>query len=500
MQLNIKAIELAIHDWFSSFSWAEFISPSLEKPWFFTEFGFLLLFGVFLILYSILSLNKTLRISSVIAFSLFFYYKSSGIFIAIFIALILSDFLFALMIKRNKVTWIRKLMLFVSVSFTLSFLLYFKYANFFIANYNYLSFHQIEAIDLFLPIGISFYTFQSMSYIIDVYRREIEPSRNLLDYAFYMTFFPHLVAGPIVRAKDFLPQIANPLKFDALLFNEGFLRISLGLLKKLVLADYLGKYVDLVHQSPGLFSAFENAVSAYAYTFQIYFDFSGYSDIAIGIALLLGYRLTENFNLPYRSIRLSEFWRKWHISLSSWLRDYIYIPLGGNRNGQLSMYLFLMITMLLGGFWHGADWKFVLWGMLHGLGLVFDKLLRWPFKGHWLLLKTAITAIFTFHFVAFCWIFFRAESMDFALIQLRQIGTDWHFNDAANFYLARPEWSWFFLTAVFVCFSPKRWSLKLWNLLLKVPVFAWFLVLLFVLQVIVQFRDETVQPFIYFQF
>jgi D-alanyl-lipoteichoic acid acyltransferase DltB (MBOAT superfamily) len=163
-----------------------------------------------------------------------------------------------------------------------------------------------------------------------------------------MTFFPHLVAGPIVRAKDFLPQISTPIKFDALLLNEGFLRICIGLLKKLLLADYLGKYVDLVHQSPSQFSAFENAISVYAYTFQIYFDFSGYSDIAIGIALLLGYRLTENFNLPYKSIRLSEFWRKWHISLSTWLRDYIYIPLGGNRKGRAFMHLFLMFTMLLG--------------------------------------------------------------------------------------------------------------------------------------------------------
>lgn len=500
MQLNTKAIELAFQNWVSSFSLAEFISPSLEKPWFFTEFSFLLLFGSFLILYSFLSLNKTLRISSVIAFSLFFYYKSSGVFIAIFIALILSDFVFALMIHRNTVNWVRKLMLFVSVSFTLSFLLYFKYANFFIANYNQLAFNKMEALDLFLPIGISFYTFQSMSYIIDVYRREIEPSRNVLDYAFYMTFFPHLVAGPIVRAKDFLPQISNPIKFDALLFNEGFLRISIGLLKKLLLADYLGKYVDLVHQSPGQFSAFENVISVYAYTFQIYFDFSGYSDIAIGIALLLGYRLTENFNLPYKSIRLSEFWRKWHISLSTWLRDYIYIPLGGNRKGQAPMYLFLLITMLLGGFWHGADWKFVLWGALHGLGLVFDKSLRWPFKGRWMLLKTVITAIFTFHFVAFCWIFFRAESMEFALMQIQRIGHVWQISDPANFYLARPEWSIFFLSSVVVCFAPKRWSLSLWNSMLKVPVFAWFLVLLTVLQLIVQFRDETVQPFIYFQF
>ena len=186
---------------------------------------------------------------------------------------------------------------------------------------------------LFLPIGISFYTFQSISYIVDVYQGKIKSSSNFVDYAFYMTFFPHLVAGPIVRAKDFLPQIVAPQIINAALYKESIMRITIGLIKKLFIADYLGKYVSLVHETPNGFSGFEHLISMYAYSFQIYFDFSGYSDIAIGLALLLGYRLKDNFDAPYLASNITVFWRKWHMSLSSWLKDYIYIPLGGSKKG-----------------------------------------------------------------------------------------------------------------------------------------------------------------------
>ena len=192
---------------------------------------------------------------------------------------------------------------------------------------------------------------------MDVYRKEIPPAKNFTDYVFYMTFFPHLVAGPIVRAKDFLPQIEKPQIIRLSLYKESLLRIIVGLLKKLFIADYLGKYVEIIHQGPDGFTGGENLLSMYAYSFQIYFDFSGYSDIAIGIALLLGYRLKENFDNPYGARNITSFWRKWHISLSLWLRDYIYIPLGGNRKGVFNTYLFLFITMLVGGLWHGADWR-----------------------------------------------------------------------------------------------------------------------------------------------
>ena len=285
------------------------------------------------------------------------------------------------------------------IAFNLSFLLYFKYANFFIENTNLLLLTHFEFVDLFLPIGISFYTFQSISYLVDVYRGQINASTNFLDYAFYMTFFPHLVAGPIVRASDFLGQVNHPTRPNALVFKESFVRILLGLIKKLFIADYLAKYVDMVFANPGFYAGVENLLAVFAYTFQIYFDFSGYSDIAIGLALLVGYRLKENFDNPYNSTNITVFWRKWHISLSSWLRDYVYIPLGGNRKGEFNTYLFLLTTMLIGGFWHGASWKFVFWGAAHGLALGFHKLIKDKIPDHWLL--SALGWLATFLFVSF---------------------------------------------------------------------------------------------------
>ena len=499
MQPIIEDIKNSLLNWFNSFSMEDIFKPSLEKPWFFTEYSFLLVFGLFLILYSFFSAAKLIRLALCIVFSLFFYFKSSGIFLILFLILIISDFSFGILIENAQKKQ-KKIYLAVATIFSLSFLLYFKYANFFIDNVNWITNGNISMLDLFLPIGISFYTFQSLSYLFDIYRGEIKASRNFLDYSFYMTFFPHLVAGPIVRAKDFIPSIHTPLNFDRELFKESFLRICIGLVKKLVIADYLAKFVDLVHEAPAQYSSFENTMSMYAYTFQIYFDFSGYSDIAIGIALMLGYRLKENFDSPYKAIRLSEFWRKWHISLSNWLRDYIYIPLGGNRKGALFTYLFLLITMLIGGLWHGADWKFIFWGGAHGIGLILDKLVVWPLQGKAIKIKKVLTGILVFHFVALCWIFFRASGIETAWSSLSQISLGFSFIDCLGFIQNRTEFMCFFCLAVVVCFLPETMKKLSFRYLLKLPAFAWIFILLICLQLIVQFKDNLVQPFIYFQF
>ena len=265
----------------------EFMLYSTKEPWFFTEFSFLFTFGIFLFFYALLFTQYALRKIYLIAFSLFFYYKSSGPFLALFVFQIVVDFLFARRIERSEGTS-KQIWMSVAVLFSLSFLLYFKYPNFILENTNWLLLTHFEPVDLFLPIGISFYTFQSISYIVDVYRGEIRSSKSFLDYAFYMTFFPHLVAGPIVRAKDFLGQINSPENLDARRYKESLFRIVTGLIKKLLIADYLGKYVDMVFENPAFYTGGENLLGALAYSFQIYFDFSGYSDIAIGLALLLG--------------------------------------------------------------------------------------------------------------------------------------------------------------------------------------------------------------------
>ena len=252
----------------------EFMLYSTKQPWFFTEFSFLFTFGVFLFFYAILFTQNALRKVYLIAFSLFFYYKSSGPFLGLFLFQIIIDYFFARKIERAEGN-AKQIWATIAVLFSLSFLLYFKYPNFLIENTNWLLLTHFESVDLFLPIGISFYTFQSISYMVDVYRGEIQASKNITDYAFYMTFFPHLVAGPIVRAKDFLNQVNSPESPDARRYKESLLRIILGLLKKLLIADYLGKYVDMVFENPSFYTGGENLLGAIAYSFQIYFDFSG---------------------------------------------------------------------------------------------------------------------------------------------------------------------------------------------------------------------------------
>ncbi len=475
----------------------EFMLYSTKEPWFFTEFSFLFSFGIFLFFYALLFTQNALRKIYVIAFSLFFYYKSSGPFLALFVFQIVVDFLFARKIERSEGTS-KQIWATIAVLFSLSFLLYFKYPNFILENTNWLLLTHFEPVNLFLPIGISFYTFQSISYIVDVYRGEIRSSKSFLDYAFYMTFFPHLVAGPIVRAKDFLGQINSPENLDARRYKESLFRIVTGLVKKLLIADYLGKYVDLVFDNPSFYSGGENLLGALAYSFQIYFDFSGYSDIAIGLALLLGYRLKENFENPYGSSNVTEFWRKWHISLSSWLRDYVYIPLGGNRKGTLNTYFFLLITMLVGGFWHGASWQFVCWGAAHGLALALHKAVHKHLpEGKWM---DFIGGIFTFSFVTFCWIFFRARDFDTAMLMLNQMATATSELDFRGFWFSRNELAILLGALLAWTIIPGNWKAKFFEWTFFVPSFFWFFVLLAALQLIIQFRDTLVQPFIYFQF
>jgi alginate O-acetyltransferase complex protein AlgI len=269
-----------------------------------------------------------------------------------------------------------------------------------------------------LPVGISFFTFQAISYTVDVKRGLIEPAR-LIDTAVYLSFFPHLVAGPIVRAREFLPQLARPRDPDSVAVSSGLLLIGMGLVKKVVIADYLGRMVvDPVFGVPQAYHAPDVMLAAYAYAAQIYCDFSGYTDIAIGLALLMGFVFPQNFNSPYRATGFRDFWRRWHMTLSRFLRDFLYIPLGGNRGSRLFTYRNLMITMVLGGLWHGAAWTFVIWGAFHGLGLVGERVLggrvRTPTWLRWLV---------TFHLVVLGWVIFRAQGIGEVWSFLSRLGS-----------------------------------------------------------------------------
>jgi D-alanyl-lipoteichoic acid acyltransferase DltB (MBOAT superfamily) len=346
------------------------------------------------------------------------------------------DFFIARALARIEHRAARNGLLFVSIAYYLGVLAVFKYWNFaadsIASAAMALGLHvHVTRLRLVLPFGISFFTFETMSYTIDVWRRELVPARRYLDYLLFVSFFPHLVAGPIVRPQQMLPQLAADPRIDAAAQARGLWRIATGLAKKIVIGDYLAQaIVNRAFATPERFTALEVLLAVYAYAIQIYADFSGYSDVAIGSAALFGYVLPENFDAPYLSRDLQEFWRRWHISLSSWLRDYLYKPLGGSRGSSLATYRNLMITMVLGGLWHGASWNFVLWGALHGGALAVTRMWqRWRARSAGVLeemrtsgvVAQALATIATFHFVCFAWIFFRAPTFDHALLAIRQI-------------------------------------------------------------------------------
>jgi len=325
----------------------------------------------------------------------------------------------------------RRLLLVLSLATNLGMLGFFKYADFFVESFVNLMADlglavSAQPLGIILPVGISFYTFQTMSYSIDIYRGRLEPTESLLDFALFVGFFPQLVAGPIVRARDFLAQLATD---DRTPIDTGrALRLILGgLFKKIVIADILAtELVDGVFANPGGATGLETLLAIYGYALQIYGDFSGYSDIAIGIALLLGFRFSDNFAQPYRALSLQDFWRRWHISLSSWLRDYLYIGLGGSRRGRARTMRNLLATMVLGGLWHGAGWTFVLWGALHGVGLVVERLV-WPEPNATVggRLGRAIRGLVTFHIVCVGWVFFRSVDLERAFEVFGALGGSW---------------------------------------------------------------------------
>ncbi|MFM7856698.1 MAG: MBOAT family O-acyltransferase, partial [Flammeovirgaceae bacterium] len=316
-----------------------------SEPMVFNSGFFLFLFSFFILGYALLQHSNRAKITYVTLFSIYFYYKSSGWYFLLLIATTGVDFLLAAWIDQQSTLWKRKTLLVTSLVANLGVLGYFKYTNFFLELVSTTSGPTFQHFDIFLPVGISFFTFQSMSYTIDVYRKHLKPVSNILDYAFFVSFFPQLVAGPIVRASDFLPQIHQPTLVTESMLGRGVFLIGTGLFKKGIISNYISlNFVDRVFDAPSLYSGLENLFGLYGYALQIYCDFSGYSDMAIGIALLLGFHFNENFRSPYQSTNITEFWRRWHISLSTWLKDYLYISLGGNRKGVFRTYINLMVT------------------------------------------------------------------------------------------------------------------------------------------------------------
>lgn len=483
----------------------EILSYDVSSPLLFNSGLFLVLFILFLLVYHALRRHSRLRMIFVIAFSLYFYYKSSGWCTLILAGVCISDYLLGRLLGSLSDNFYRRCIVAINVVINVGMLVCFKYLNLLADAFASIFSTHFDLYQFILPAGISFFTFRSISYIVDIYRRQLSPARSFLDYCFFLTFFPPLLAGPVVRAKDMLPQIYARPEATAAQISRGLMLLMCGLVKKVMIADYISvNFVDRIFDNPMLYSGFENLLGTVGFSLQLYCDFSGYSDMAIGIALMLGYEFKANFDAPFKAQNPSEFWRRWHISLSTWLRDYLYIPLGGNRRGVARTYLNNFLTMVIGGLWHGASWMYVIWGAYHGILLAAHKAIRrlWTLP-EFLVGSTPVrffnTAL-TFSLVVAGFTLFRAPSLDTVGEMATQIWTSFHPEIASQFVES------YSLIVVALCagfvshFAPRSMSVGTERIYTNMGVIGQSLIFAAILFAIIQARGSELVPFVYLQY
>lgn len=552
----------------STLDWLGLLDYDRTSPLTFTRFFFWGFFAAVLAAYSYLYKRRALRNAFLFFASLFFYWKTSGAFVSILLFSTVTDFYIGQAIHDSRSERKRNWLLGLSIFLNLGVLGYFKYAHFVVDNLNQLLGTRFQAVNYFahwtnlawdttfvadkilLPVGISFFTFQTISYAVDVYRGHVKPVRNLLDFGFYVSFFPQLVAGPIVRAAEFIPQLYEDFKLTRAQFGLAVFWILNGLAKKMIIGDYIAvNFIDRVFADPLRFTGFEHVLAIFGYSLQVYADFSGYTDIAIGVALLMGFTLPMNFNSPYKARSTAEFWKRWHMSLSTWLRDYLYIPMGGNRSGSLFSWIMtgvvlamltlltgawllpffalsavalfvvvahwwppfrnmvtthinLMLTMLIGGLWHGASWMFVIWGGLNGLGLLvykgWSRISPWGKSEHWFARFQAIALTFTF--ITFTRFWFRGESLEDVNAMFHQITTNFGWPQAMDVLMGFHKVMLVMLAGFIIHWLPT--STKQWyrERFIALPLWAMALVCTVVVLAIYQTVTAEMVPFIYFQF
>ena len=540
------------------------------QPLIFTQLDFWIFFLIVLSIFSFIQKHKLTRSIFLFVVSLFFYFKTSGLLVLLLSASIILNYFIGRGLGKASSKVYKKVFVTLSVLFNLLTLGYFKYAYFFTDSFNEMFHTKYEVFNIFarmansfmgagsfadnivLPVGVSFFTFQSISYVVDIYRKEVQPVQNFFDYAFFVSFFPQLVAGPIVRARDFIPQIRKPFQLNHNEFSWAIIQIVKGILKKVVLADYIAiHFIDKVVDAPDAFPGFISILAMWGYSLQIYGDFSGYTDIAIGVSRLMGFKLLENFNSPYKAINVADFWRRWHKSLGSWLRDYLYIPLGGNRGGGIGTYiatlviliflvfitqwywlifiylglmllyivfsllfvnfkkyihrdLNLLITMVLGGLWHGASENFVIWGAMNGIALIlynhWKKISPYEQLNNWVV---RIWKIFiTFNFITFTRIWFRLEKDGAPSQMLHQIWHNFEMNqDSISILLDGFDIALIvMLIGYIIHWLPGKTKLFGEKLFTKLPMYAQSIVVAIILVFVYQAFSDTFKPFVYFQF
>ncbi len=539
-----------------------------ENPLIFTRFFFWGFFAVVLTIFSFIYKQKTLRNAYLFFISLFFYYKTGGLFFFILLFSTLTDYGIGHAIFNAKKQTVKKLWVALSIVLNLGVLAFFKYDYFITQTINSILGTDLEVVthaakwsnELFgthfdlgvilPPIGISFFTFQTISYSLDIYKEKISPVKSILDFGFYVSFFPQLVAGPIVRAADFIPQLYKPYALSRSEFGYGFYLILKGLTKKMLIGDYIAvNLIDRVFANPASFSGFENLSALYGYSLQVYCDFSGYTDIAIGVALLLGFYLPKNFNSPYKAKHVGEFWKRWHISLSSWLKDYLYIPMGGNRGASTFTYISLgvilafvvllsqklvlipiflfiigtvilltryfpsiklrittniniMMTMLLGGLWHGSSWTFVIWGGLNGLGLLVYRAWRKvnPYENNTSWYVTAWRVFLTFTFITFTRIWFRGESMQGTFELLSQITNNFGWEAVPTMLSAYWKPLAMLTFGLVMHWLPEKTKCAYRDWFIKRTLVQQIFIATLIIFIIYQSVSADLAPFIYFQF
>ncbi len=445
--------------------------------------------------------RKSLQNYILLIASILFYAWGEPRYLAIMFLTIIINYVGAVYIDRSHNKKHRKILLSITVLLNLSFLFYFKYFNFVMDNINAALDAQFNFIDVVMPIGISFYTFQALSYVVDVYRGDVNAQRDIYKLALYICLFPQLVAGPIVKYHDVAEQIDNrDVTFDKVAY--GVKRFIIGLAKKMLIANTLGGVADKIFSQPvEQFDAVTAWIGAFAYTFQLYYDFSGYSDMAIGLGAIFGFKFLENFNYPYISKSITEFWRRWHISLSTWFKEYLYIPLGGNRVTKKRNLLNLLIVFLATGIWHGAEWTFVVWGLWHGAFIIFEKISGWHKKegGFRLSLAHHIYTIFAF---VIGWVIFRAENLPYAVDYLKNMFgliADHKIMYEMPYYIDNKEIMAFI--AAIICSIPifrKILEIRFRYKFLRGLVNVWLIILFIVASSAI--AASTYNPFIYFRF
>ena len=541
-----------------------------KEPLIFTQLDFWLFFLAVMIIFSAIHRNYLVRSIFLTAVSLFFYFKTSGLYVMMLGLSLVVNYLLGDAIFKSKSDKGKKWIIATSAIFNLSLLGYFKYAYFFTESFNAMFHTDFEVVNhlavwangffgegsfvtkIILPVGVSFFTFQSISYVVDIYRKEVEPVKNFFDYTFFVTFFPQLVAGPIVRARDFIPQIRQPYSLDKNDFSWAVIQIVKGLIKKIVLADYIAvHFIDKVADAPEAYPGFVSVLAMWGYSLQIYGDFSGYTDIAIGVSRLMGFKLLENFNSPYKAINVADFWRRWHKSLGSWLRDYLYIPLGGNKGGGLGTYiattlififlifitqwyelifvyaglmaiygigilvvpnfkqfvhrdLNLLITMVVGGLWHGASENFVIWGAMNGAALVIYKYWKqispYENKTWWIIHFWKI--FLTFNFITFTRIWFRLEDDGAPLAMINHIWNNFNFT-WDTFVLVLWTFQsvfWVMLFGYIIHWLPDRFKKVYEGWFTKTPLPLQAVAVAVIVFLMYQAVSDTFKPFVYFQF